>query len=339
MDETAPIDSLTAEHYSPLGECPLVAIELDRPRAEERARALAATQAIVIGIDRAGALPAVDARYFAVLLTSAAAPPAPWVAVAQDRIESRIARMNDVVRAAPHASAICMGALRTAEQLPFPEALAHESLAYSALLGGAEFRAWLSRRTPDDTPAPPPPDQIIKLDRDDDLLTITLDHPAARNAISAPMRDALFAALAAAIDEPDGPAVLLRGAGACFSVGGELREFGSARDLAQAHHIRLLRSSAALLHRLGSRARVHLHGACIGSGIEIPAAAARRSGNPNAFFQLPELTMGLMPGAGGTVSVPRCIGRHRTAYMVLTAERIRAGQALDWGLLHTVEEP
>jgi enoyl-CoA hydratase/carnithine racemase len=91
-----------------------------------------------------------------------------------------------------------------------------------------------------------------------------------------------------------------------------------------------------LLHELGDRATVHLHGACIGSGIEIAAAAAHRHAEPGAFFQLPELAMGLIPGAGGTVSVARAIGRHRTCYLVLSGRRLPRDMAAHWGLVTPV---
>ncbi|MDQ6696224.1 MAG: enoyl-CoA hydratase/isomerase family protein, partial [Actinomycetota bacterium] len=54
-------------------------------------------------------------------------------------------------------------------------------------------------------------------------------------------------------------------------------------------------------------------------------------------FRLPELAMGLVPGAGGTVSLPRRIGRHRTAWLALTGASIDAPTALDWGLVDTIE--
>jgi enoyl-CoA hydratase/carnithine racemase len=97
-----------------------------------------------------------------------------------------------------------------------------------------------------------------------------------------------------------------------------------------------LHNCARLLHDLGERASVHLHGACIGAGLEIPAAAQRRIATPDAWFQLPELRMGLIPGAGGTVFVPRAIGRHRTAWLVLSGKRITAKQALLLGLIHAI---
>ena len=58
---------------------------------------------------------------------------------------------------------------------------------------------------------------------------------------------------------------------------------------------------------------------------------------PDTIFQLPEITMGLIPGAGGTVSITRRIGRQRTAYMALSARRINAQTALAWGLVDALE--
>ena len=56
----------------------------------------------------------------------------------------------------------------------------------------------------------------------------------------------------------------------------------------------------------------------------------------NTFIQLPEIKLGLLPGAGGTVSILRRIGRHRTAYLALSARRISAATALQWGLVDAI---
>jgi enoyl-CoA hydratase/carnithine racemase len=85
------------------------------------------------------------------------------------------------------------------------------------------------------------------------------------------------------------------------------------------------------------RTRAELHGACIGAGIELAAYAGTVVARPNAFVQLPEVAMGLIPGAGGTVSLPRRIGRQRTAFLALTGRRIDAPTARDWGLVDRVE--
>ena len=72
-----------------------------------------------------------------------------------------------------------------------------------------------------------------------------------------------------------------------------------------------------------------LHGACIGAGIEMTAFAKRVVARDDAFFALPEVGFGLVPGAGGTVSIPRRIGTHRTALLGLSGQRIDAALALD----------
>ena len=81
-----------------------------------------------------------------------------------------------------------------------------------------------------------------------------------------------------------------------------------------------------------------MHGACIGAGIELPAFAGRLTASSDAFFQLPEVAMGLIPGAGGCVSISRRIGRQRTAYMAILGERFPAERALAWGLIDAIED-
>ena len=68
------------------------------------------------------------------------------------------------------------------------------------------------------------------------------------------------------------------------------------------------------------------------------AFAGRVEAAPDATFALPEVAMGLVPGAGGTVSIPGRIGRHRTAWLALTGERIDAPTAREWGLVDEVVE-
>jgi len=224
-----------------------------------------------------------------------------------------------------------LGQLLTAQQgLDFTAALALESRAYSELLGGAEFRDWLARRGP--LAGAPIPATPVIASRDGAVLTLTLNDLANRNAISAPMRDALFDQLRNALDDPTRPRVLINGAGKCFSVGGHLPEFGTARDLQAAHRIRMARSCALLIDRLGTRVETHFHGGVIGSGLEI-FAAGRCLARADSWFQLPEIGIGLIPGAGGTVTVTRRIGRERAVAMMLAGSRIRAAQALAWGLI------
>jgi enoyl-CoA hydratase/carnithine racemase len=286
-------------------------------------------------VDRAGALPDVDAQAFAALVTTRSAAPKPWVSVAPGRLEAQLHSAATNAAAAPVAAAVLARLLRLGEKLSFEAALELESLAYSTLLGSAEFRRWrATAKAGLNIPTVPEP---VRYERANDDVTLVLASPGNHNAMTATMRDALFHGLSAVVDDPSRPRLVLRGEGKCFSTGGHLPEFGSAPDMARAHVVRVLRSSAMLLHRLGDRAEARLHGACIGSGIEVPAAAAHRIAAPDTIIQLPELGMGLIPGAGGTVTLTRAIGRHRLFWLALGGFRVGASQALDWGLFHRVE--
>ncbi len=239
-----------------------------------------------------------------------------------------------IVARQPAASAVCVQVLRMTLKVSFAEALTLESMGYSLLLGSEMFRAWRAatpvlERSDDDGPR-------VLVDAGE-TLEIRLNRPAARNAFDARMRDELAEALAFAAEHPDAPPVVLRGEGPAFSAGGDLSEFGTAADLGEAHLIRTLRSSAARVYELGDRMTARLHGACVGAGIEVPAAARRVTARAGARFRLPEVSMGLIPGAGGTATIPRRIGRRRTAYMALCGAEVGLDTALAWGLVDAVE--
>jgi enoyl-CoA hydratase/carnithine racemase len=74
----------------------------------------------------------------------------------------------------------------------------------------------------------------------------------------------------------------------------------------------------------------------VGAGVELPAFAGTVVAAENATFRLPEVAMGLIPGAGGTVSLPRRIGRWRTLYLALSGLSLNAASALAWGLADRV---
>ena len=226
--------------------------------------------------------------------------------------------------------------LRHNEHATPEQGLLAESLAYATLQGGGEFHHWLERRTPD-TAGDAGETDTVKTQRVADTLHITLNRPQQRNAFSRAMRDQLWEALQLVSADPTISSAYLDGAGSCFSIGGDLSEFGSFGDTASAHAIRSTRHVGQLIHQLRDRVTCRLHRACIGAGIELPALAGLIVAQRNSFFQLPELSLGLIPGAGGTVSILRRIGRQRTAWLALSGRRIGAEQALDWGLIDRVE--
>jgi enoyl-CoA hydratase/carnithine racemase len=207
-------------------------------------------------------------------------------------------------------------------------------MAFSTLLASNEFRTWRSTwpvKARDDSGR-----ERVSIDVSGSGIDLRLTRPQVRNAFDAQMRDELSEALGFALRHPDKPVVTLSGEGACFSAGGDLDEFGRADDVGLAHLIRTLRSPARLAHALGERLTVDLHGACFGAGIEVPAAAGQVVARADATFRLPEVSMGLIPGAGGTASLPRRIGRHRTAWLAISGDVLDAQMALAWGLVDAV---
>ena len=252
--------------------------------------------------------------------------------------EEEAERVVEAIKRNPIAAMVLVQLLRHNVGVGVEDGLFAESLAYSSLQHGAEFRAWLSAwRSQARKPRPPASAPAAIVERAGAELRITLNRPEKRNAYAADVRDALCEGLALAVADDSIRRVVLQGAGACFSAGGDLDEFGAARDAALAHASRMTRSAAPLMHRLRHRVEARLHGACIGAGIELPAFAGRVVAREDAFFQLPEVGMGLIPGAGGTVSILRRIGRRRLAYMALTGTRVTASTAWAWGLVDVVE--
>ena len=249
--------------------------------------------------------------------------------------EAQLGPVVDAAKRSPLAASVLVQLLRHSETLPLHDALLAESWAYSTLQSGPEFATWLAARTPGD-PAPEHPEPAVLARREGSLLYLTLNRPERHNAYSAEMRDALCESLDVADADPSIECIRLDGAGSSFSSGGELVEFGTLADPATAHAVRSVRNAGRLLARLAPRVEVHVHGACVGAGVELPAFAAKVSARADAWFMLPELSMGLVPGAGGTASLPRRIGRRRTAWLALSGERIDARTALEWGLVDEI---
>ena len=295
---------------------------------------LPATGVVRIGVSRTGALPTAGLEAFDILLCADPTPPRPWVGAPPERLDDALGALCRQVESQPVAAGVVAQVLRASLQLAFDDALAVESLAYSMLLASDGFKTWRSTTPVRQRRELPRPRVLVEAG--EAVIRIQLNRPDARNAVDAAMRDALCDALAFAGEHPDRPAVELSGLGPAFSAGGDLDEFGSAGDAGQAHLIRALRSPARLLYGLRDRATAHLHGACVGAGIEVPAAAGRVVAKAGAFFRLPEVSMGLIPGAGGTATIPRRIGRRRAAYLAISGADIDVETALAWGLIDAV---
>jgi len=246
-----------------------------------------------------------------------------------------LARIDENVSEHPIAAATLALLLRGQHHLSVDQGLVAESSAYSVLQSGPEFREWRAAHPPrierDDGPR-------VRVERDAGTLHITLTRPQRLNALDARMRDELVEALTLAAAAPGIARVELCGEGRAFSAGGDLDEFGTRADPATAHLIRLQRSAARSLAHLDKATLARVHGACMGSGIELAAFCDTVVAAGDTMVALPEIRLGLLPGAGGTVSLTRRIGRLRTAWLAFSGSTIDAETALSWGLVDQLEQ-
>ncbi|WP_293240768.1 enoyl-CoA hydratase/isomerase family protein [Mycolicibacterium sp.] len=258
--------------------------------------------------------------------------------VSVDSVPAALEDLAERVARWPQAAAVCDDVLRALNpDGPTLPGIVTESLAYSTLQSGAEFARWLAERGPATMPLLPDP---VVVERIRDVLRVRFNRPQRHNAFSTDARGALLEALEVAFLDPSVLGVVLGGNGPSFCSGGDLAEFGTFADPASAHLARTRHSPAlmldALATRFGDGCRAEVHGQVLGSGLEMAAFCRRVTCHSDATLGLPELALGLIPGAGGTVSITRRIGRWRTAYLVLSGATIDAATALDWGLVDAV---
>jgi enoyl-CoA hydratase/carnithine racemase len=168
------------------------------------------------------------------------------------------------------------------------------------------------------------------------VATITLNRPERLNAINMAMRDLLWTFLEACRDSPDVRLVLFRGEGDAFSAGADISEFGTAPSIIESRRARHDRDvwGELLAHRCITVAR--MHGYCYGAGLELPLCCDVRIAAEGTRFALPEVTLGYIPSAGGTQTLPRLVPAGVAADLIITGEPIGTADALRWKLVDQV---
>jgi hypothetical protein len=235
----------------------------------------------------------------------------------------------------PFTSMVLIQLLRATEKLSMPNALTVESFAFSTVQKGIEFKKWLPKKNKVKLPQSKSPD--LHIISESNNLSIILNRADTNNAITTKMRDELNEILDMAIIDKNISKISLSSNGKIFSAGGAVEEFGLVSDPASAHWIRSVGLPAKKLIQLQDKLCVTIRGGAVGAGIEMAAFSKKIVASQNSWFQLPELKYGLIPGAGGTVSIPRRIGRQNTAYMAITTRKVSAKKALEWGLIDAIK--
>ena len=149
------------------------------------------------------------------------------------------------------------------------------------------------------------------------------------NALSAHVRAALWQAIEDADTDPDAASVIITGTNS-FIAGADVREFGKPVAFPPIRD---------LLARIGNMTKpviAAVDGVALGGGFELALACHYRIAAPGAVFGLPEVNLGLLPGAGGTQRLPRIVGAKQALDLILSARRLTAAEALDFGIIDGV---
>jgi len=167
---------------------------------------------------------------------------------------------------------------------------------------------------------------VTRLDKDNEIAVITTDSPPV-NAISAPVRQGIASALETALKDDAVKAIILICEGRTFFAGADISEFGKPKIEPD------LRAVQAMIEAAAKPVVAAIHGTALGGGLETALVCHYRIAVPSARMGLPEVALGLMPGAGGTQRLPRLIGVEKALELMTAGRQIEAGEAHRLGLL------
>jgi len=181
---------------------------------------------------------------------------------------------------------------------------------------------------------------IVLQDLDSGLLTITMNRPDRRNALNPDMTLGLVEAARRAAEDHEVRAVLLKGAGGTFCVGGDVKSMAEGRAPlpfeAKMTNLRRAMEVSRILHEMSKPVVAQLDGAAAGAGLSIALACDLRVASDAATFAFPEIDGAWMPSHGGTARLPRMVGRAKALELLLTGAEVRGRPACDLGFVDHV---
>ena len=171
---------------------------------------------------------------------------------------------------------------------------------------------------------------VADLTVEGDVGILTLNSPPV-NALSANVRDGIHDGVKAAIDDPAVKAIVLICAGRTFIAGADITEFGGAMKGASLPDVQ------AMIEDSPKPVIAAIHGTALGGGLEVALTCHYRVAVPSAKCGLPEVNLGLLPGAGGTQRLPRIVGVEKALEMMTSGSHVPAKQCLEMGLVDELE--
>jgi enoyl-CoA hydratase len=181
--------------------------------------------------------------------------------------------------------------------------------------------------------------ESLRLDLDGTIAVLTLSRPERRNALTEDVADELVRATERIDRAPEVRAVVITGQGPAFAAGADLRQVAASTPAENlAYNSRLVRALDAI-ERLRVPTVAAINGPALGGGLELALVCTLRVAASSAVLGLPEVRLGILPGAGGTQRLPRLIGRGAALRMLLTGRAVDAAEALRLGLVEEVSAP
>jgi 3-hydroxyacyl-CoA dehydrogenase len=173
--------------------------------------------------------------------------------------------------------------------------------------------------------------EVVKLERHDEVGIVTVDSPPV-NALSAAVRGGILECIKAAIADPAIKGIVLTCAGRTFIAGADITEFGKPPKSPALNEV------LAEMENSPKPIVAAIHGTALGGGLEVALACHFRVAVKEAKLGLPEVKLGLLPGAGGTQRLPRAVGPELAVKMIVGGDPIGAAEALKHGLIEEIVE-
>src|SRR5438552_5411920 len=171
----------------------------------------------------------------------------------------------------------------------------------------------------------------VDLDRRGRVAVLTVNNPPV-NALSQHVRQGLHEGLKQAMSDSATQAIVIACAGRTFIAGADITEFGKPPTEPSLHSV------LDLIEGSPKPVVAAIHGTALGGGLEVTVACHYRVAVKDARFGLPEVKLGLLPGAGGTQRLPRVVGVEKALQMMVSGDPIRADEALKHGLIDEIVE-
>ncbi|MFW6039899.1 MAG: enoyl-CoA hydratase-related protein [Gemmatimonadota bacterium] len=179
--------------------------------------------------------------------------------------------------------------------------------------------------------------RYLEIERHDGRAILIVDRPDKLNALNADTVDELGRAFREFAADDDVRGVIVTGAGEkAFVAGADIGELAKMGPIDGVDVSRAGQDVFRFVERMRKPVIAAVNGYALGGGLELALACHIRLASENARFGLPEVTLGIIPGYGGTVRLPRIVGRGRALEMILTGEMIDADEALRIGLVNRV---